>query len=161
MPLSKMPNRGLPSILIFGSRPTKAMKVALLVLAFALTAVGQSLPSPEIRLVGVADVVSNGYALKAYEIEVVNRAEFPNELFLETNVLPPCGKNASPSRTWINIFNERGARLYGWCVIKDNGELASLRFAIDVRRPQPKRISLEVVDRFEGIAARSNTIKIQ
>lgn len=137
------------------------MKIVLIVLAFALTAVAQSLPTPEIRLVGVANVMNNGYAVKAYEIEVVNRAEYPNELFLGTNVLPPCGKNTNASRTWISIYSEQNLRLQGWCALKDNGELASLRFAIDARKPQPKELFIDIIDRFEGIVARSESIKIE
>lgn len=109
------------------------MKVVPIILAFALAAVAQSLPRPEIRLVGVADAVSNGYAVKAYEIEVVNRADYSNDLFMEAPVLPPCGANANASRTWIDLYSERKVKLQGWCVIKDNGELASLRFSIDAR----------------------------
>lgn len=137
------------------------MKVALTVLAFALAAAAQSLPRPEIRLVGVENRVSNGRPVKAYEIEVVNRAEYSNELFAEAPVLPPCGRNANAARTWINIYGDRGVRLQGWCAIKDNGELASLQFALPANRPQPKTLFINLVDRFEGIIVRSNTIKIQ
>lgn len=137
------------------------MKVVLIVLAFALAAAAQNLPKPEIRLVGVADEVNNGFAVKAYEIEVVNRAEYSNELFLETNVLPPCGKNPNASRTWVNLYADRGAKIYGWCVIKDNGELASLRFNVAAGAPQPKKIFIDIIDRFEMKLARSNAIKIE
>ena len=137
------------------------MKIVLIVLAFAMAAVGQSLPKPEIRLVGVEDRVSNGYAVKAYEIEVVNRAEYSNDLFMEAPVLPPCGTNANAARTWINIYADRGARFHGWCAIKDNGELAALRFNIPAGAPQPKTIFIDLVDRLEGIVARSNKIKIE
>jgi hypothetical protein len=137
------------------------MKVVLIVLAFALAAVAQGLPRPEIRLVGVADAVNNGYPVKAYEIEVVNRGEYSDDLFLQTAVLPPCGKNPNASRTWINLYVDRGARIQGWCVIKDSGELASLRFNIAARAPQPKTIFIDLVDRFEGIVVRSNKIKIE
>ena len=137
------------------------MKVVLIVLAFALTAAAQSLPSPEIRLVGVADVVNNGHAVKAYEIEVVNRVEYSNDLFMEAPVLPPCGRNANAARTWIEIYGDREIRLQGWCAIKDNGELASLQFALPANRPQPKTMFIKLVDRFEGIVARSKTIRIE
>jgi hypothetical protein len=137
------------------------MKVVLIILAFALAAVGQSLPKPEIRLVGVEDRVSNGYAVKAYEIEVVNRAEYSNDLFMEAPVLPPCGQNANAARAWINIYGDREIRLQGWCNIKENGELASLRFNLPADRPQPKTMFINLIDRLEGIIVRSNTIKIQ
>ena len=138
-----------------------SMKVVLIVLAFAMAAAAQNLPRPEIRLVGVENRVSNGRPLKAYEIEVVNRAEYSNELFAEAPVLPPCGRNANAARTWIEIYGDREIRLQGWCAIKDNGELASLQFALPANRPQPKTMFIKLVDRFEGIIVRSNTIKIQ
>ena len=104
--------------------------------------------------------MSNGYAVKAYEIEVANRGEYADDLFLQTAVLPPCGKNPNASRTWINLYGDRGARIHGWCVIKDTGELASLRFNLPAAAPQPKTIFIDFVDRFEGRIVRSNKIKI-
>jgi hypothetical protein len=138
-----------------------SMKVVLIVLAFAMAAAAQNLPRPEIRLVGVENRVSNGRPLKAYEIEVVNRAEYPNDLFMEAPVLPPCGRNTNAARTWIEIYGDREIRLQGWCAIKDSGELASLQFALPANRPQPKTMFIKLVDRFEGVIVRSNTIKIQ
>lgn len=75
-------------------------------------------------------------------------------------VLPPCGTNANAARTWINIYGDRNARLYGWCAVKDNGELASLRFTLPADRPQPKKIFIDFVDRLEGKIVRSNKVNV-
>lgn len=129
-------------------------------LALSVAALSQDLPKPQIRLVAVTDASSNGYAVRSYEIEVVNRADFPNDLFQESPALPPCGKNPNAARTWINIYNERSGRIYGWCAIKENGELASLRFNLPESAPQPKKLFLDLVDRFEGRVLRSNKVDV-
>lgn len=131
-----------------------------LVAGGATAAVAQDLPKPQLRFVGTSDGVNNGVAVRGYEFEVVNREEFDNELFIPSPALPPCGSNANASRTWVNIFNEKGARLYGWCVINSNADLASLRFLVEAARPQPKKIYIELLDRFEVRFARSNTVSI-
>ena len=41
-----------------------------------------------------------------------------NDLFVPSPGLPPCGRNANASRTWLNIYDDRGVRLYGWCAIR-------------------------------------------
>ena len=95
-----------------------------------------------------------------YEIEVLNREEYDNELFVPSPGLPPCGGNRNASRTWINIYNEKGEHLYGHCAIKANGELGSLRFSVRADKPQPKRIFIDLVDRFEERIVRSNTVSV-
>jgi hypothetical protein len=122
---------------------------------------GQDFPKPKLRLVSVSDTVNNGHRLKLYEVEVVNREEFDNELFVPSPALPACGVNRSASRTWVDIFNEKGARIYGFCALKVNGELATLRFSVPADRPQPKKIFIELVDRFEERVVRSNTVSVE
>ncbi len=139
----------------------KIIYLATVFIALSITTFGQSTPKPQIRLVGVTDTVNNGYAMKTYEVEIVNRADYSNQLFQESPALPPCGKNPNAARTWVNIYNERGGRVYGWCAIKENGELASLRFNIAEAAPQPKKLFIDLVDRFEGRVLRSNKVDVR
>lgn len=133
----------------------------LLVTGTAVETLAQDLPKPQLRFVGTSDGVNNGVAVRGYEFEVVNREEFDNELFIPSPALPPCGSNANASRTWVNVFNEKGTRLYGVCVINSNAELASLRFLVEAARPQPQKIYIELLDRFEMRFVRSNSVKVE
>ena len=138
----------------------KITHLALIIVTLSIAALAQDLPKPEIRLVGISEHVSNGVDWKMYEIEVVNRDQFENDLFIPAPVLPPCGKNENSSRTWINAYRD-GRRFYGWCGIAANIELASLKFSIPALDTQPKKIIIEFIDRAEGKIIRSNTIKIE
>lgn len=135
--------------------------IAFVILMFAAAAIGQDLPKPEIHLVGVTDEVNNGHAVRVYEIEVVNRYEFDNALFVAAPVLPPCGRTANASRTWLNIYRDKSVRFYGWCGINANNELASLKFILPADREQPKKIFIDFVDRAEGKFVRSNKLTIE
>jgi len=135
--------------------------IVVIVLA-AVFGAGQDLPG-NAKLVFVnapVEVVNNGYRFRMYEIEVVNRAEFADELFAASPDLPPCGKNSNSSRTWINIYDEKGKRLYGWCAINSMEELSSLKFNIPAGDKQPKRIYMEFVDRRDGKMVKSNQAKV-
>jgi len=139
----------------------KFAHLTLVLIALSIAAVAQSSPKPKIRLVGVTDTVNNGYAMKMYEIEVTNRDAYSDELFFPSPALPPCGKNANSSRTWINIYNEQGVRLYGWCGINGSGELVSLKFNVPEGQPQPQKIFIDLVDRAEVRVLRSNKVTVR
>ena len=135
--------------------------LALVILLAAATAIAQELPKPELRLLGVTNTAENGAIKVLYEIEVVNRYEFDDNLFMPAPALPPCGKNGNSSRTWINVYSERRGRIYGWCGVYANSELASLKFIVPGSWPQPKKLFIDLVDRAEGKTVRSNTIRIE
>ena len=74
--------------------------IVVIVLA-AVFGAGQDLPG-NAKLVFVSapvEVVNNGHRFRMYEIEVVNRAEFADELFAASPDLPACGRNSNSSRT--------------------------------------------------------------
>ena len=96
-----------------------------------------------------------------YAVEVANRGKFDNDLFVPSPRLPPCGRNASASRTWVNIYDGDGIRLQGWCAINANGELASLKFNIPTANPQPRSLFIEFIDRHTRKIRRSKTIKLR
>jgi len=139
----------------------KLLQLAFVLFALAISAIAQDLPKAKLRFAGTEERVNGGVSVKGYEIEVVNRDEFDNELFVSSPALPPCGRNANASRTWVNIFDEKGARLYGYCAMKSNADLASLKFFVEAARPQPKKIFIDLVDRFEGRITRSNSVSVE
>ena len=139
----------------------KNVALFLLVGVTTVTAFAQDLPTPKLRFVGVTEQVNNGVAVRGYEVRVVNREEFDNYLFISAPVLPPCGRNENASRTWVNIYDGSGRHLYGWCAIYANSELASLRFLIEASKPQPKKLFIDLFDRYENRTTRSNTVTVE
>lgn len=127
---------------------------------FAVTVNAQDLPRPQVKFLGTEKIEQNGRAATAYRFEIVNRKDFDDELFFPAPVLGPCGKNTSPSRTWVNIYNESGRRLYGYCAIKTNAELVTLGFIIPDGSPAPVKILVEFVDRAAGMVSRSKMIAL-
>lgn len=134
--------------------------VVIGLLVAGTTVQAQKMPRPKLKLVSVTDGTSTAGPTKVYEVSVENHAEYDDDLFIATSVLPPCGKTTNASRTWVNIYNEVDLRLYGHCVIKTNSELASLKFILPANKPQPKEIFIDFVDRFEGVISRSKNVKI-
>ncbi len=137
------------------------MRLGYLAFVFFALAITASAQKPKIRLVAVTDTVNMGRAFKTYEIEITNRDRYSEDLFTPAPALPPCGKNANSSRTWIHIYNERGVRFYGWCGINVRDELASLKFNISEGDPQPKKLFIDIIDRAELRILRSGKITIK
>jgi hypothetical protein len=133
---------------------------AVIMIGTCIAVKAQDVPRPKLKLVSVTDGSGPAGPTKVYEIAVENHADYDDDLFLAAPVLPPCGKNANASRTWVNIYNELDQRLYGFCGIKTNGELTSLKFIVPVRQKQPKEIFIDIVDRFEGVISRSKNVKV-
>jgi len=131
-----------------------------LITFLAVFAAGQDLPKPKLGFVRVEEFVNNGQPMRMYEIEIVNRVEFANELFTASPDLPPCGKNANASRTWINIYINNNSRIYGHCGISSNEELSSLKFNVPADT-KITRIAVDFVDRREGKIVRSNRIDVE
>src|SRR5687768_6327570 len=130
-----------------------------LIMLSAVTALGQDLPKPDLRFVRSDEVVNNGHPMRMFTIEIVNRSEFADELFAASPDLPPCGKNANSSRTWINIYID-DRRIYGHCAISSNAELSSLKFNVSADTKVTK-ISVDFVDRREGKVVRSNSVEVE
>jgi len=133
----------------------------LLSLVPAAAVSGQKLPKPKVKLVGTSSHEVNGRRYTGYELEVVNRDKYSNDLFVPSPALPPCGKNANSSRTWVNIYNEMGVRIYGHCAINASGALVSIKFSVLEGTPKPKKVFIDMVDRADRKISRSNTVKIQ
>lgn len=77
-------------------KQTALILVAAFSLLSAIGVLAQEIPKAQIALVHSEEVVNGGFRMRAYEIEVVNRAEFSNELFTSSPDLPPCGKTPKP-----------------------------------------------------------------
>lgn len=121
--------------------------LALLVLVSAASIHAQCntppFPNPRVKYLGMT--TSGGY--NHYWFEVTNRLQYSNLLFVPSPTLPPCGLNTSASRTWLDIFNGGGVRLYGYCALSSNSQLAKLQFFVPVGAVQPKAFFITMTDR--------------
>jgi len=113
-------------------------------------------PNPVLILVGLEPRASGGKQLIRYNYSVFNAGDFPAEMFAAAPSLPPCGANTRASRTWVDIFDQRGKRLYGFCAIGKPADLGNLYFDLDADTIPPSWIYIEMNDRQTNTKYKSN-----
>jgi hypothetical protein len=107
----------------------------------------RSLPNPVLVFIGSEDYEDNGKSWTRYKYMVDNRADYPNELFAAAPDLPPCGRNAKASRTWVDLYEQGGKRLNGFCALESRDGLSRLWFALESGVIPPSWIYVEMTDR--------------
>ena len=122
----------------------------------ASTAPRPAPPNPIVFLLGQEPFSTGGKNFIRYNYEVMNRAEFPNDMFASSPELPPCGKNTKASRTWVDIFDQSGKRLYGFCALGKSDDLKSIWFALETDVVPPSYIYIELNDRKTNTKYKSN-----
>jgi len=135
----------------------------LLVVSFAVTLAVQStaaapvaIPNPVLTFVGQEHYQTGGKQFIRYSFDVFNKDEYPAEMFTAAPELPPCGKNAKASRTWVDIYDQSGKRLYGFCALAKPGDLGKIWFALDENELPPSWIYIELNDRKTNTKYKSN-----
>ena len=114
------------------------------------------IPNPTLILIGQEPAKVGGKNIVRYNFEVFNFTEFPNELFAAAPDLPPCGKNTNSSRSWVDIFDQQGKRLNGFCALGKNKDLNSIWFALDEGVLPPSWVYIEINDRRSNSKYKSN-----
>jgi hypothetical protein len=144
---------------------SKARRIALALIApllvtwFAteIVSTGQPpLPNPVLYLVVAEPVTIGGKDFIRYNYNVLNFDAYPNEMFAAAPLLPPCGKNAKSSRTWVDIYDQSGKRLYGFCALGKNSDLNGIWFALEAGTIPPSWIYIEMTDRQTNTKYKSN-----
>jgi hypothetical protein len=106
--------------------------LALTVLATQTVLTSQSpLPNPMLYLVGQEYVTVRGKQLIRYRYMVANSGAYPNELFAAAPDLPPCGQNTKSARTWVDIYDQSGKRLNGFCALEKSSDMNEIWFALE------------------------------
>lgn len=138
-------------------RPAIVLCLVFLLLANGALGFAQTttLPNPQIMFLGQEPYQASGRSFIRYSYLVENFAAYPNELFAAAPKLPPCGANTSASRTWVDIFDQTGKRLYGFCALGTNTGLGKLWFALDQDVIPPSYIYIEMTDRQTGTKYKS------
>ena len=127
----------------------------LLALASRGNAQTSSLPAPVLIYVGPEFYSTGGKDFTRYRYQVENFANYPNELFAGSPSLPPCGANTNASRTWVDIFDSRGKRLYGFCALGSPADLNKIWFALEPDVVPPSYIYIEMTDRLTNTKYKS------
>ncbi len=115
-----------------------------------------AVPQPVLQFIGPEYYEASGKQWTRYRYGVFNSAEFPNELFAAAPDLPPCGQNTKSSRTWVDIYDSTGKRLYGFCAFSSRDDLGRLWFALERDVVPPSWVYIEMVDRKTNTKYKSN-----
>lgn len=139
----------------------KSFLIFLAICCMAAVAAGQEtrakiLPNPVLVLVGLESYTSGGKQFTRYRYSVDNFTAYPNELFAPAPALPPCGVNKNASRSWVDIFDQRGKRLNGFCALGKPGDLNGIWFSLESSDVPPSWIYIEINDRQTNTKYKSN-----
>ena len=114
------------------------------------------LPNPVLYLMGTEPFSQGGKQYIRYYYDVLNKDSYPADLFAAAPALPPCGANTKSSRTWVDIFDQRGKRLYGFCALAKPADLKKIWFALEDGVVPPSYVYIEMTDRQTNTKYKSN-----
>ena len=126
------------------------------VLATQSSSAAPTLPNPVLFLTGLEHIVVNGKQVVRYNYDVLNKDEYPAELFAAAPRLPPCGSNTKAARTWVDVYDQSGKRLQGFCALGKPSDLSLIWFALDEDTIPPSYVYIELTDRQTGTKYKSN-----
>lgn len=129
---------------------------AAFVLTIQTAATAPPVPNPILTFTGSEAFEAGGKQKIRYSFDVANKSEYPSDMFAPAPDLPPCGSNTKSSRTWVDLFEQGGKRLNGFCAFGKPDDLNKLWFATDVDAVPPSWIYIEITDRKTGTKYKSN-----
>jgi hypothetical protein len=143
-------------------RLTKRIAMILATMMLAMMASDRTthaippLPNPVLYLTTYEPYTTGGKNFVRYSYDVLNKADYPAELFAAAPALPPCGRNTNASRTWVDFYDQSGKRLYGFCALGKPDDLGKIWFALEEGVIPPSWIYIEMTDRQTNIKYKSN-----
>ena len=114
------------------------------------------LPNPVLIFIAQEPYTTGGVDYIRYRYDLFNKADYPNALFAPAPALPPCGANTNSSRSWVDFFDQRGTRLYGFCSLGNTSNLADIWFALPAGVIPPSYVYIEINDRQTNTKYKSN-----
>lgn len=134
----------------------------LLILTFSLLT-GQSVwsmppppPNPVLIFMSQEPFTTGGTNFIRYNYAVFNFADIPNSLFTAAPNLPPCGLNKNSARSWVDIFDQSGKRLNGFCALGKSDDMNGIWFALKEGELPPSWVFIEINDRQTNTKFKSN-----
>jgi hypothetical protein len=113
-------------------------------------------PKPVLYLIGTEAYSTGGKNYIRLRYDVLNKAEYPAELFAAAPGLPPCGLNHNSSRTWVDFFDAAGHRIYGFCALAKPDDLGKIWIAYEDGTIPPSYVYIELNDRQTNTKYKSN-----
>ena len=113
-------------------------------------------PNPILYLTMTEPYTVNGQNFIRYRYDVFNKDQYPADMFAPAPALPPCGNNHNSSRSWVDFFDSRGHRLYGFCALGSPSNLGQIWFALPEGQLPPSYVYIEITDRQTNTKYRSN-----
>ena len=114
------------------------------------------LPNPVLYFIISEPFQQSGKTYIRYEYDVFNKDQYPADMFAAAPNLPPCGKNTKASRTWVDLYDQSGKRLYGFCALSKPADLNRIYFALEDGVVPPSWIYIEMTDRQTNTKYKSN-----
>ena len=114
------------------------------------------LPNPVLFFTGQEAYETGGKQYIRYRYDVLNKDQYPNDLFAAAPDLPPCGSNTKAARTWVDFYDQSGKRLYGFCSLGKSSDLGTLWFALEESVLPPSYVYIELNDRKTPVKYKSN-----
>src|SRR6185503_5075304 len=111
---------------------------------------------PVLIFTGMELVTVKGAVTARYNFDVFNKDAYPAEMFAASPSLPPCGSNTKAARTWVDIFDQSGKRLQGFCALGKPGDLDKIWFSLPIDAVPPSWIYIELNDRQTNTKYKSN-----
>jgi hypothetical protein len=113
-------------------------------------------PNPILYLTAVEHYSQNGSNWVRHRYDVLNKDRYSAEMFAPAPGLPPCGTNTNASRSWVDFYDSRGKRLYGFCALESPEKLGSIWFATEEGTVPPSYVYIEIYDRQANVKYKSN-----
>lgn len=144
-----------------GLRLTRAFLASLALLSLAghtasTASVPRVLPNPVLYLSTLEYFQNGGKNYVRYKFDVMNSLEYPADMFAAAPSLPPCGQNTKSARTWVDIYDQSGKRLYGFCAFTKPSDLNGIWFALEETVVPPSWVYVEFNDRATNTKYKSN-----
>ena len=142
---------------IFTAR-NAVLAVATLMLVFAThgSAAAPVLPNPVLYFLGAEYVEISGKQITRYRFDVLNKDQYPDDMFAPSPALPPCGTNTKAARTWVDLYDQSGKRLNGFCALGKSADLNGIWFGLESSIIPPSYIYIELNDRKTNTKYKSN-----
>jgi hypothetical protein len=142
----------------------RVLLLPCLLFAFVVNVTAQSpdptpprpLPNPVLYLISTEQYTANGKDFIRYRYAVDNFTAYPDEMFAAAPSLPPCGQNTKASRSWVEFFDVRGKRLFGFCALSKASDLNKIWFSQEVGDVPPSYVYIEINDRQASKKYKSN-----
>ena len=113
-------------------------------------------PRPILYFTGLEHYQAGGKNWVRHRYDVANKALYPAEMFAPAPELPACGTNTRSSRSWVDFFDSRGNRLYGFCALGDSMALDTIWFSTEQGAVPPSYVYIVIHDRRTNVQYRSN-----